>query len=298
MTKNKLSRLEKRNLKWGLFFISATLIHFLIFTLFTLVCVFVLSFGKTDFLSPLKFVGLKNYIKAFHDPRTWTVFKNTFYFTFFATFFNVSCGLGLALLVNKIKNKPFSYYLRLSFFLPVIVSLVNVSLMWSNLLNTDMGAVNSYLHMLGIEPVGWLSNSKIALNTVIFVDVWKNCGFPMLIFLAALKNIPNTYYEVAQMEGANGWQTFRYITFPSVTPTVFFNIIYFCIGALQVFDSTKLLSNGGPGDATRSVAMYIYEKGFQTFDVGYGSAIAVMLFTIILGFTILQFKVSKLWVIE
>lgn len=293
-----MSRLEKRNLKWGLIFIAPTLIHFLIFTFFTLICVFGLSFCKTDFLSPIKFVGLRNYRKAFTDLRTFTVFKNTFFFTFVATFFNVSCGLGLALLVNTIKSKPLSYYLRLCFFLPVIVSLVNVSLMWSILFNRDLGAINAYLSIAGLKPVGWLSDPKIAMLTVIFVDVWKNCGFPMLLFMAALQNIPKTYYEVGKIEGTSPWQSFRYITFPCLTPTIFFNIIYFCIGALQVFDSTKLLTDGGPGDSTRSVAMYIYEKGFEVFDVGYGSAVAVILFFIILGFTILQFAGSKHWVMD
>lgn len=274
------------------------MIHFLIFTLFTLICVFGLSFCKTDFLQPLEFVGFKNYIKAFRDPRTFTVFKNTFYFTFVATFFNVSCGLGLALLVNKIKAKGVSYYFRLAFFLPVIVSLVNVSLMWGILFNRDLGAINSYLNLMGFQSVGWLSDPKIAMSTVIFVDVWKNCGFPMLIFLAALQNIPVSYYEVAKIEGVTPWQSFRHITFPSLTPTIFFNIIYFCIGALQVFDSTRLLTNGGPGDSTRSVAMYIYEKGFEVFDVGYGSAVSVVLFFVILIFTIIQFVGSKYWVVE
>lgn len=293
-----MTRLQKRNLKWGLFFIAPTVIHFLLFTLFTLICVFVLSFCKTDFLSPIKFVGFRNYIKAFQDPRTFIVFKNTFYFTIVATFFNVSCGLGLSLLVSKIKNKGLSYYFRFAFFLPVIVSLVNVSLMWGVLLNKDLGTINSYLQMLGFNSVGWLSDSKIAMNTVIFVDVWKNCGFPMLIFMAALQNIPHAYYEVAELEGVTPWQRFRYITFPLLTPTIFFNIIYFMIGALQVFDSTKLLTDGGPGDSTRSVAMYIYEKGFEVFDVGYGSAVAVVLFFIILLITIIQFIGSKRWVID
>lgn len=293
-----MSRMKKRNLKWGLIFTAPTLIHFLIFSLYTLVCVFVLSFCDTDFLSPIKFVGFKNYIKAFNDPRTFTVFKNTFFFTFVATFFNVSCGLGLALLVNKIKSKPISYYCRLAFFLPVIVSLVNVSLMWGVLFNRDLGAINSYLSLIGVQPIGWLSDPKIAMLTVIFVDVWKNCGFPMLIFLAALQNIPVTYYEVGKMEGVTPWQSFKYITFPNLTPTVFFCLIYFCIGALQVFDSTKLLTSGGPGDSTRSVAMYIYEKGFEVFKVGYGSAVAVVLFIIILAFTMIQFVGSKHWVVE
>lgn len=293
-----MTQIEKRNARTGYMFIAPALLHFLVFTLFTLLSAITLSFCKTDFLSPLQFVGFQNYIKAFSSTRTLLVFGNTLYFMTFAVIFNVGVGLLTSLLINVKMPKGFAYYFRLAFFLPVIVSLVNVSLMWGLLFSKDLGVINYFLNQLGIKSIGWLSDPEIAMNTIIFVDVWKNMGFPMLIFLAALQNIPVSYYEAARIDGANGFQTFRYITFPALTPIVFFNVIYFCIGALQVFDSTRLLTNGGPGDATRSVAMYIYEKGFEVFDVGVGSAIAVLLFIVVLMFTIVQFTVSKYWVQE
>ena len=134
------------------------------------------------------------------------------------------------------------------------------------------------------------------MPSIIILDVWKNTGFAMLVFLAGLQNIPPDYYESAQLDGANRWQLFRHITLPLITPTLFFNLIIYMIGALQVFDSIIVLTKGGPGDASRSLVMYIYETAFQLFQMGYASAIAITLFVIIMILTLIQFRLGQRWV--
>jgi multiple sugar transport system permease protein len=149
---------------------------------------------------------------------------------------------------------------------------------------------------LGIGPISWLASPNRVLPSVIIMDVWKNTGFAMLIFLAGLQNIPRDYYEAARIDEANARQLFLEITLPLLSPTIFFVLVIFMIGAIQVFDTIIVLTGGGPGDASRSVVMYIYEQAFQKFDLGYASTIAMTLFAIILVLTLLQFWFGRRWV--
>ena len=280
----------------GYLFILPTYFLYALFVFLPVLSVIYLSLTRYDIFSLPRFIGLQNFHDLFQDPRLLTVYQNTFYFTFVAVFLNVGIGLLLALALNRTIPAGFNYLFRLAFFLPVIVSTVFLSVIWSALFATDTGIVNYYLGLVGIKPVAWFTDSTTAMTSIILLDVWKNAGFAMVIFLAGLQNIPVQYYEASQLDGAGPWQIFRKVTFPLLSPVIFFNTVIFSIGALQVFDSTKIITDGGPGDSTRSQAMYIYENAFQKFQMGYASTVAVGLLAVIIIITLIQFFLSRRWV--
>ena len=255
-----------------------------------------MSFTKFDVLGGSVFTGLANYSRMLSDDRLRTVYANTFLFTIFAVFFNVSIGLALAVLLNRRLPQLVRNFFRSIYFFPLLVAHTYVAVIWQFLYQRDTGVINYYLSLLGLGPVAWLASPNWVLPSVIIMDVWKNTGFAMIIFLAGLQNIPRDYYEAARIDGAGALQLFLRITFPLLTPTIFFVLIIFMIGAIQVFDTIIVLTGGGPGDASRSVVIYIYEQAFQNFDLGYASTIAMTLFVVILTLTLFQFWFSRRWV--
>jgi multiple sugar transport system permease protein len=280
----------------GYLFILPTFLGYTAFILGPILAVIGISLTKYDILSPASFIGLDNYVRLFTDPRLRTVYGNTIFFTVFAVSLNVGIGLILAVLLNRHIPGPLKYLFRSAYFFPVLVALVYSSIVWSFLYQKDTGIINYYLGLLNVAPIPWLSNKQWVLPSIIIMDVWRNTGFAMLVFLAGLQNIPVDYYEAAQLDGANRWHLFRHITLPLISPTLFFNLIIYMIGALQVFDSVIVLTKGGPGDASRSLVMYIYENAFQFFEMGYASAIAITLFIIIVIMTLIQFRLGRSWV--
>ena len=280
----------------GYFFGLPTIIIYLLFVIIPIVITFSLSFTQYDILSLPKFIGLQNYSRILKDPRLLTVYLNTFLFTLMAVTGNVGLGLLIAMLLNRRIPNSFNYLFRFAYFIPVIISYVYVSVVWTAFYSRDTGIINYFLNRLGIESVGWISDSRIALLSIIVMDIWKNAGFFMVIFLAALQGIPSTYVEAARLDGCSGIKLFRHVIFPLLSPTVFFNIVWASIGALQVFDAVYILTQGGPGDATRSIVVYIYQNAFQKFDLGSGSAISITLFLIINALTLIQFRIGKRWV--
>lgn len=280
----------------GYLFILPTYLCYIIFVLLPFIAVIFLSFTKYDILSAPKFVGLDNFIEIFSDTRLLSVIINTVYFATFAVIFNVLIGLILAIMLNRRLSPALSYFFRLAYFLPVIVSYAYTSIIWQWLFSKDTGVVNYYLNLIGIPSLGWFADPKLALNTMIFMDVWKACGFAMVIFLAGLQNIPKEYYEACEIDGANAMQTTLKITVPLLTPTILLNIIIYMLGCLQIFDPMNIITQGGPGDSTRSMVMYIYEYGFQRFQMGYASAISLLFLIAISILTAIQFKTSKRWV--
>ncbi len=287
---------QRRDAFWGFLFIFPTYIGFLIFILGPLIAVAGISLTKFNIFGGSTFIGGENYGRLLSDDRLKTVYTNTFIFTLFAVFFNITVGLGLAVLLNKALSSGLRTFFRSIFFFPVLIAHTYVAVIWQFLYAKDTGVINYYLHVLGIGPISWLSDPGWVLTSVIIMDVWKNTGFAMLIFLAGLQNIPNVYYEAAQIDGASATRRFASITLPLLSPTIFFVLVIFMIGAIQVFDTIIVLTGGGPGDASRSVVMYIYEQAFQNFDLGYASAVAMTLFGIILVLTLGQFWFSRRWV--
>ena len=285
-----------REALWGFLFILPTYLGFAIFVLGPVVAVAGMSFTKYDVLGGSAFTGLTNYYRLLSDERLRTVYANTFVFTIFAVFFNVSIGLALALLLNRRLPQLLRNFFRSVYFFPLLIAHTYVAVIWQFLYQRDTGVINYYFSLLGIGPVSWLGSSTWVMPSVIIMDVWKNTGFAMIIFLAGLQGIPKDYYEAARLDGAKTVQLFLRITFPLLTPTIFFVLVIFMIGAIQVFDTIIVLTGGGPGDASKSVVIYIYEQAFQNFDLGYASTVAMTLFVVIFAFTLLQFLFGRRWV--
>ncbi|MHB8064649.1 MAG: carbohydrate ABC transporter permease [Ruminiclostridium sp.] len=295
---NKIARptMAKQEAIAGYLFILPTLILLLIFIVIPIFVTLALSFSDYNLMKPADMVGLSNYLQVFHDPRMKFIFLNTFFFAFMAVIGNVGGGLLLAMVLNRKVPAFLNYIFRFSYFLPVIIGYVYVAIVWGCLYSTDTGIFNYYLGVLGIPKVGWLTNTHVVMFSIIIMDIWKNVGFFMIIFLAGLQNIPTQYYEAAQIDGANSISIFRHITIPLLSPTIFFNIIWCSVNALQVFDAVYILTQGGPGDSSRSLVVYIYENAFQKFNLGYASSISMVLFVVISILTFVQFRASKKWV--
>ena len=280
----------------GYLFILPTYIGFIIFILYPLIESMRISFQEFSLLRGSTYIGLENYAQMFADPRLRISYVNTIIFTLFAVFFNAGIGLILAVMLNRRLPILMRNLYRSIFFFPVLIAHTYIAVIWRFLYQQDTGVINYYLGILGIEAIPWLSNAHWAMAAIIILDVWKNTGFAMLVFLAGLQSIPNEYYEAAQLDGANERQLFFRITIPMLSPTIFFILVIFMIGALQVFDTIIVLTAGGPGDATRSVVLYIYEIAFRTFNMGYAAAVSMTLFAIILVLTAMQFWISRRWV--
>lgn len=287
---------RKREAIAGYLFILPIYIGFILFILGPILAAAGISLTRFDILSGSEFIGLDNYKRMLGDMRLRTVYGNTFVFTVFAVFFNTALGLVLAVALNGRLPNVLRNLFRSIFFFPLLVAHTYIATIWQFLYQRDTGIINYYLGFLNIDPIPWLSSVQWVMASIIIMDVWKNAGFAMLIFLAGLQNIPRDYYEAAELDGAKDIQKFGRITLPLLSPTIFFVLVIFMIGALQVFDTIIVLTGGGPGDASRSIVMYIYELAFQRFDMGYASAVSMTLFVIIMILTLVQFVVGRRWV--
>ena len=280
----------------GLLFISPTLLGFLVFFLGPIFAVLFLSFTRYDMFSAPESAGFANYAKLLTDSQLHKVYGNTFFFGTAAIILNVSLGLFLAILVNQRLPAFLRYLLRTVYFFPVLVGMIYAATVWKFLFNRDLGVINYYLHYIGVGPVSWLTSSQFALWSIILGYMWKNVGFTMLTTLAGLQGIPQDIYEAAAIDGARPFAMLRKITIPLLSPVILFNVVITLINTMQEFDSIVALTNGGPGNASRTVSLYIYEKAFRGLDMGYASAIAVTLFLVIALLTALQFSLSRRWV--
>jgi multiple sugar transport system permease protein len=277
-------------------FILPTIVGFVIFIVGPMLASFAISLYDWNLLTAPKYVGLANYQQLFADQRIVTVYLTTFRLALIIVICNMSLGLVLALMLDRKMPIILRNFFRVSFFFPFVVSAVAVSLIWTFLLHRDLGPINYYLGLLGIDRINWLNSSTYSPWAIVIADVWKNVGFYMLVFLGGLQAIQRDYYEAAEVDGANSWQQFRKITLPLLSPTILFLTVISVIGALQIFEQPQILTQGGPGDATRTIVMYIYEHGFRFFDMGYASTVALSLFVIILILTLIQFRLSRRWV--
>ncbi len=273
---------------------TPNLLGFLIFSAFPVVASLLLSFAEWDLITPPEMTGLDNYARLADDPVFWKSLYNTVYYSIGSVPLTILAGLMLALALNG-KTRGL-YAFRTAFFLPVVASSVSVALIWQWLLDRDIGLVNYALSLVGLEPVPWLTSTRWAMPSVIMVAVWKNLGYNMVILLAALQEVPRELYEAALVDGASPWQTIRRVTLPLITPSIFFVTVTSIIGSFQVFELTSVLTRGGPANATNTLVMFIYQYAFQSFQMGYASAAAYVLFAIILTVTIFQFATSKRWV--
>ncbi|WP_017873446.1 ABC transporter permease subunit [Candidatus Caldatribacterium saccharofermentans] len=265
-----------------------------VFVIYPIGHALLLSFQDWNLIGTRKWAGTENYERLVQDPIFNDALRNTAYFSFGSIPGKVVIALFIAVLLNK---KIFGVKaFRTVYFLPVVCSSVAAALMWQWLYDAKFGFINYILRILGLSPVPWITSEKWAMPSVIVVSVWKDVGYNMVIFLAALQDVPAELYDAAKVDGAGRWVVFRYITLPLISPALFFVTTMSVIFSFQVFDVTTILTQGGPGTATISLVQYIYRCAFQFFRMGYASAIAYVLFLIVLGFTLLQIRFSRRWV--
>jgi multiple sugar transport system permease protein len=278
---------------WAFILLLPNLVGFLIFMLFPVVASFLLSFTSWDMLQPIQWVGFKNYIDLFHDETFIKVFWNTIYFSAVTVPLGIVISLFLAIALDQgIAGKKFY---RAAYFLPVISSMVAVAVVWQWIYNPEYGALNYFLSLFNIKGPSWLTSTVWAMPAIIITSVWKGLGFNMLIFLAGLQSISDSYYEAADIDGARWVDKFWYITVPLLSPTTFFVTVMAFIHSFQVFDSVYLMTEGGPARSTSVIVHYLYENAFQYFRMGYASAMAYVLFFMVFIITMIQFWRQKKW---
>ena len=266
-----------------------SLIVFIVFLLFPLVFSFYLSFQKWSMLDPQKlFVGLDNYKHLLTDTRFLNALENTVKFTVGVVPVGSAVSLGLAILVNR-KLRGINFFKTL-YYLPVLPSMVVISLIWIFILDPYTGLMTYLLRSIHVPVYPWLADPTWALPTVMIVAVWKNMGYYMIIFLAGLVGIPREFYEVAQIDGAGSWQAFKSITLPLLRPTILFVLVISMISSFQVFDQVYVMTYGGPLMTTEVSVFYIYYTAFQKYDMGYASAMAFVLFGILFILTYIELK--------
>lgn len=290
------SQLSRAQATTGYLFVLPATVLYLTFVIAPVIVTTILAFAYYDPMLGSQWVGFDNFIRFFTDQRSLQILWNTLRFALFAVTFNVSIGLLLALALNRAMPGWLLYFFRLAFFLPVIIAAAFVSIVWTYFYGDDLGVINYYLRLIGLPGVRWLTDAGQAMTSIIIMDVWKNTGFFMVIFIAALQGVPKSILEAAVMDGTPAWRQFFRITLPYISPVVFFCIVYASIGALQVFESIVILTQGGPGDATRSLSIQIVEEGFGSFQIGYAASISVVMTVIILVITAIQQILSRKWV--
>jgi multiple sugar transport system permease protein len=295
VTSNTLSGMEKREALTGYLFIAPTLIGILIFTAGPVLVSIGLSLFKWNVFSPLQYIGFDNFTRIFNDAEVTTSFLNTMKFVLMAVSLQIGVGILLAIGVNNIRNPILKRYFRISFFMPLI-SGGTIAIVMSYLFHKDLGAVNYYLNQVNILSVPWLSNPNWALITVVIVAVWQATGYNFILFTGAMQNISRDVQDAADVDGAQGFTRLWNITLPMVSPSILFAAVTGAMGALQVFDIPYILTRGGPGDSTRTAVMVIQQAAFKNLEIGYGAAVAVILFILIMIVTMIQFRVSKSWV--
>lgn len=277
----------------GYLFILPSTVLYAIFIIAPVIVSIILSFSYFDLIQGGYWVGWDNYVRFFSDSRSLRIFGNTLIFTALAVTGNVTIGMILALALNRKMPQFLLYFFRLAYFLPVMIAMAFVAIVWSFFYADELGVFNYYLNLLGLPAPRWLNSSQWAMISIVIMDVWKNTGFFMIIFLAALQGVPQNILDAATMVGASSWRKFFLITLPYISPVIFFAIVYASIGALQVFESIVILTRGGPGDATRSLSILIVEEAFSSFEIGYASAISVILTILILVITTIQLLGSR-----
>jgi multiple sugar transport system permease protein len=274
-------------------FIAPWVIGFLLFTLGAMVFSLGLSTFDTDLLSSSEFIGLKNYTELVKDP----LFTKAMTVTVFYTVLVVPCATVLALLIALLLNQKVAAlgFWRTVYYLPAVVTGVAVALLWSWVLSPEAGLLNQALALIGIHGPRWFASEQWAVPGLVLISIWGT-GTNMLLYLAGFQSIPTEIQEAARIDGASSFRVFTHVTLPLLTPTIFFNVVINIIGSFQVFNNAYILTHGGPNNATLTMVLFIYQEGFMLFHFGYASAIAWVLFAIILIFTLLIVRSSQAWV--
>ena len=310
--------MKKKKFDFGPYlYILPALVIIFVFRLVPILLSFVVSFFDWSIVGVGKFIGLSNYAKLIYDVEFWQSLLNTFYLVIFVVPISLILSLFFAALLNNIKK--LKSFLRSIYFIPTVTSMVAISIVWKLIFNQQTGLANFFLAKIGIDPLGWLAESRgifllllqnfgieiphylggpsLALFSIIIVTIWKGLGYNTIIYLAGLQNIPNVYYEAADIDGAGKIKQFFKITWPLVSPTTFYVLMMTTIITFQVFSQIYLMTGppvGGPLGTTKVIVYYLYDKGFgESNDLSYASAIALVLFAIILTLTLFQKRLEK-----
>ena len=277
-------------------FIAPNFIGFCVFTLVPMVFAIALAFCAWDGRHAIEFIGLKNFVKLFTTDKIFqAALKNTVVYVIGTVPLTLACSLAMAVLLNQ--NVKLRNFFRTVAFFPYVASLVAVAAVWNMIFNPSMGPINMILNQffgVAVENLPrWAAGKDTAMITVILFSVWKNMGYYMVIYLAALQGVPRELYEAATVDGANKWQQFRNVPLPQIKPTTFFCTIMLGIGSFKIYDTVAIMTNGGPGRATKMLVTYIYDVAFNNIKYGQASAIAMVLLVIVLIVTIIQFANEK-----
>jgi len=292
----KLNEDEKmyENRKLGLAYLSPYIIGLIMFTAFPFISSFVMSFTDYDLMTSPEFIGIENYrYMLTEDDIFWKSMSVTFLYVFLTIPVKLAFALGIAFILN-FKLRGIGFF-RTAYYIPSILgSSIAIAVLWRALFAID-GVLNGALGFIGIDPINWLGEPAFALFSITLLRAWQ-FGSAMVIFLAALQNVPQSQYEAAMIDGASKWQMFLKVTVPLITPVIFFNFIMQTTQAFQEFTAPYVITGGGPMKSTYLISLYIYETAFKFFDMGYGSALAWALFIVVAIFTSITFRSSKYWV--
>ena len=294
--RRRVTKRRTQEIIWAYLFLSPFLIHLVLFTAGPIIAALILSFTSYDGLGVVepRFIGIDNYERALSSTTVRAAFQNTAYYVLIYVPSTLSIALLAAIALNQ-KVRGVLWF-RAAFFVPVVTSGVATAIMWLWVLNHN-GLMNYVIGLIGIKPVSWFG-FDMAFNSIIMIGVWGGLGVIMMFWLAALQGVPEHLYEAAKVDGAGWWASFRHVTAPALTPMALFLTILGVIGSFQVFVSTFVISNGtgGPGNATLTVALLIYQQGFSYYYMGYASAIAYLLFVAVFIVTIVQWRLQRYWV--
>jgi multiple sugar transport system permease protein len=289
-----MTRVERKNLRNGLLFVSPWIIGFLAFTVYPVIMSLYYSFCDYSVLEPPLWIGLENFTRLLYDDIFWISLYNTFYFAILAIPLGIFVALSLALLLNSGVRGMGIF--RTVFFLPTLVPVVAMAILWQFIFNPSYGILNMALKgIFGIEGPHFLGEEAWAKPALVFMGLWT-VGQGVVTYLAGLQEVPKSLYEAAELDGASYWHKVRHVTLPMISPVLYFNFIMGIIGALQVFAQVYIMTGGGPGRSTTFYTLYLYQKAFEDYQMGYASAMAWILFVLILVLTLWAQHISKKYV--
>ncbi len=284
----------KHQTLWIILFLTPSLIGLLFFVVIPIIASLGLTLFQWNLLNDPIFIGFQNFKELYSDKNFWSSFNHTLYFIIGYIPLVMVCSIGVALILNqKLVGRKL---LRTAFYVPVVSAWVAVALLWMWIFNPKYGLINFLLGIIGVTGPAWLYDPQWAMIAIILTSVWKDAGFFMLMFLSGLQNIPSSYYEAAEIDGANGAKKFWFITLPLLTPTTFFAITMALINSFQVFDQISIMTDGGPAGATTVVVQQIVKNAFEYSRMGYASTISWVLFFFVFIATLIQMQVQKRWV--
>jgi multiple sugar transport system permease protein len=290
---DSLAGMARRRALLGYVFLLPTLLGILIFTAGPVIVSLGLSLFEWNVFDPPVFMALDNYQRFFSDSRILTGFTNTAKMVSLAVVIEMILAFALALGVQRTVRPALRYFFRSAYFLPLLTSAATISIVMAYMFHSQFGVINYYLGLVGVPRIPWLEQAQWALISVVLVYVWHRLGFTFIVFSGGLGNLPKEILEAADVDGATGWRRLWYIVLPMLSPSILFAAVTAIISGLQIFDEPFVMVKGGPGDATRTVVMLIYESAFKNIELGYAAAIAAMLFVVILLVTVIQFRISK-----